>query len=199
MKYTGWNMRSFFCGYFAFIFLLTQPGCKSKEDNQTDVIEEQDTQVKTSIKDYSNKMQLLVQSDSGVIRNVFMGMPASKVRGLEDSASIMENGDNYIDYAVHLDSLEEAEVLYYLDEEDKVNKIEVDIYPADETSRSSLYKEFIAYFNSRYGEPTSEIEEVKIWNLPDKNLIIEMRMLGNAKIHDLQIDFKPAVQEGEIQ
>ena len=169
--------------------------CNEKEpDNHVDNQKEE----QVSLENYSVKIQSLVKSDSGVFRNIKFGTPIDFVRGIEDSTDLLENGENYINYTLHIDSLEDADVLYYFNPDNEVNKIEVDIYPDGEESRAQLYKEFTSYFNNKYGEPSSEIEEVKIWTVSDNNLKIEMRMLGNAKVHDLQIDFKEIEEKQDL-
>jgi len=191
------SMIRYLC-YLTLAGLTVLASCKSKNESASTEQESAAPEKPASIRDFSNKLQVLVKSDSGVFRNVAFGIPVADIKKMEDTASLVENGENYVNYTIHLDSLEDADVLYYFDEDGKIERIETDIYPDGEKSRTELYKEFTAFFNKKYGAPSSEIEEVKIWNVPGDNLAIEMRMLGNTKVHDLQIDFK-VLKEQSVQ
>ena len=178
--------------FFPFIALLSCEGKKEESGNpgfESSEIES-DTSTAASSEVLSPKFKLLVKSDQGIIRNVDFGTNLATLSTLEDTSALVEKTSQYYNYSIHLDSLEEGEVLYYFGEDNVINKIEVNIYPNSPKSRTELFQEFTKYFNKKYGVPYSEIEEVKIWRGNDKNILVEMRMLGNSKVHDIQIDFK---------
>jgi hypothetical protein len=109
---------------------------------------------------------------------------------LEDPKTLVEQGEDYVDFLINLSNNEQADIIYYLSEASTIQKIDINVYSANSESRKKLYQELIQYFDARYGLPSSEIDEVKIWRHPSSNTYVEMRMLGNSKINDLQIDIK---------
>ncbi|TAH26729.1 MAG: hypothetical protein EAZ07_03490 [Cytophagales bacterium] len=138
----------------------------------------------------SSSFKELVKNDTAIIRGIDWNSTLSDVSSIEDSKTVVEQGDDYINYLIPISTNEQCDLIYYFNEAAIVQKIELNIYPQNEASRAKLYEEFIKYFNFKYGLPTSEISEVKIWNHSESNTYVEIRMLGNSKIHDLQIDIK---------
>ena len=172
-------------------------GCESEPEKDSEVVMSPDIAAQQPEEDLaldfttlSSSFQKLVKVDSATMRGISWSSSLKDVTDLEDPKTLVEQEEDYYDYLIPLDNKEQADVLYYFNEAGQIQKIELNIYPANDVSRTKLYEEFTTYFNSKYGQPTSEIAEVKIWRNPESNTYIEMRMLGNSKIHDLQIDMK---------
>lgn len=175
--------------------LLILTNCEPVVEKSPEAVVPIDTVTTTTLPAFnfnalSNSFQKLVKTDSATMRGISWSSSLKDVTDLEDSKALVEQEEDYYDYLITLDNNEQADVLYYFNEASQIQKIELNIYPANEVSRAKFYDEFTTYFNAKYGLPTSEIAEVKIWKNPESNTYIEMRMLGNSKIHDLQIDIK---------
>ncbi len=138
----------------------------------------------------TSSFKTLVKSDTAVMRGIGWESDIKDISNVEDAKTLVESEEDYYDYLITLDNKEQADVIYYFNTASQIEKIELNIYPANDISRTKFYEEFTTLFNAKYGFPTSEIAEVKIWKNPETNTYIEMRMLGNSKIHDLQIDIK---------
>ena len=177
--------------YLFLIVFITN--CKEKGKTKEETATESGNNLEVESKnfgEFSDKLKSLVKSDSGIVRGFNFSTGLDEILSAEDSSTVVEESNGIITYSIHLDSLEEAEVLYYTNGSKTLDKVEVNIYPNSTDSRAELVKEFYQYYSGKYGAPYSEIEEVKIWRIQPENLIIEMRMLGNSKVHDIQIDYK---------
>jgi hypothetical protein len=117
-------------------------------------------------------------------------MSKAEVMELEDTLKKADNNEgDTLDYLINFNFPETAEVIYYLGNGKKVNRIQVDIYPEGLDSQKEIFSDFRNYFDSRYGKPASESENEIIWKSTVNNIKVSLRKQGNQKIHDLQIDF----------
>lgn len=186
-------MKFYYRILFIITLAITTNACKQVPEEETPITIPLDTVVAApafNMESQSASFRTLVKTDSAIMRGISWKSMLKDVTDLEDAKTLVEQEEDYVDYLITLDSKEQADVLYYFNEASQIQKIELNIYPADEIAREKFYKEFITFFNAKYGLPTSEIAEVKIWKDTATNTYIEMRMLGNSKIHDLQIDIK---------
>jgi hypothetical protein len=182
------NFLSLFFLALSFI-ACTNEGEQEREQDNSDSTETYQVDVLSS---YSNKFKNLVKTDKGVFRGIELGMSRDEVISLEDSLSADQPENDTLDYILNYNFPETAEVIYYTDKEDRVSRIQVDIYPESMESQMDLYKEFDKYFRSKYGDPLlSEDKNEMQWKVRDKGFLIRLRKQGNEKIHDLQIDFTP--------
>ena len=168
-------------------------GCEDAPKESTPIETPADTIVATptfQLGEMTASFKNLVKTDTAVMRAIGWESLLKDVTALEDPKTLVEAEEDYYDYLITLDNKEQADIVYYFNTASQIEKIELNLYPANEISRAKFYDEFTSLFNAKYGLPTSEIAEVKIWKHPATNTYIEMRMLGNSKIHDLQIDIK---------
>jgi hypothetical protein len=124
-----------------------------------------------SIDDYSNKLQLLVKSDTGVIRGVNFNTPLSEVLKIEET-NLFEKKDSTLSLEVDLDSTEMADVVYQFDANEKVKDIHIELYLKDDQSLNSLSSEFVDYFSARFGPAQKNDSMHFVWSLP-----------GNRSLH----------------
>ncbi len=175
------------------LFTLMMYACKEAPKENSPVTTAADTARATPVFELTQmtaSFKNLVKTDTAIMRGVSWQSVLKNVTAIEDPKTLVEAEEDYYDYLITLDNKEQADVIYYFNTASQIEKIELNLYPANEISRAKFYDEFTSLFNAKYGLPTSEIAEVKIWKHPDTNTYIEMRMLGNSKIHDLQIDIK---------
>jgi hypothetical protein len=118
-----------------------------------------------SIDEYSNKLQLLVKSDTGVIRGVNFNTPLSEVLKIEDT-NVFEKKEDSLSLEVDLDSTEIADVVYKLDENERVKDIRIELYLKDDQSLNSLATEFVDYYSAKYGPAQEKDTKHYVWPLP---------------------------------
>lgn len=180
-------------GILGLFYLLVSCG-----DSENSVSEENESPVEvekveppSGFEEYSNKFQKLVITDSGVFRGITFGMAVDEVKSLEDSATLIEKGDNFLNYSVEFTIKEQADVLYFFDKNQNINKIETDIYTESKQSQAKLFDEFALFFTKKYGEPVLVTENEKAWNASNNQFYIDMVKTGNEKVYDIKIVFTP--------
>jgi hypothetical protein len=180
---------------FLLLFFLTFAiiACSNEGEQEREFTDADSTETNEieALNSYSNKLKNIIKTDKGAFRGVDLGMNAEEVRALEDSLSTPDQEENdTLDYILNYNFPETAEVIYYTDKEDRVSRIQVDIYPESIQSQLDLYKELEKYYRSKYGDPLlSEDKNELQWKVTDKGYLIRLKKQGNEKVHDLQIDF----------
>jgi hypothetical protein len=178
---------------FLFFLAISFTACKNEgEQEQEQVNSDSSAADKESrLKAYSNRFRNLVKTDEGVFRGIEFGMSREEVKSMEDSLKSPDQSENdTLDYIINYNFPETAEVIYYTGKDEKVSRIQVDIYPESIDSQLELFKEFEKYYRSKYGNPLlSEDKNELQWKVTDQGLQIRLRKQGNEKVHDLQIDF----------
>jgi hypothetical protein len=178
---------------FLFFLAISFTACKNEgEQEQEQVNSDSSAGDKESrLKAYSNRFRNLVKTDQGVFRGIEFGMSREEVKSMEDSLKTPDQTENdTLDYIVNFNFPETAEVIYYTGKDEKVSRIQVDIYPENIDSQLELFKEFEKYYRSKYGQPLSSEDKNELqWKVTDQGLLIRLRKQGNDKVHDLQIDF----------
>jgi len=145
------------------------------------------TENKTAFASYSSKFQKIVKTEEGVIRGVDFGDALEDVITKEDTIPL-EDSTSFVSFTVALDNQEDeiTDILYYFDDNKKINGFRLDVYLDNAQAVDSLYKEFNMYFTEKYGSPV--IKEVKTiaWNAADNTKIV-MKDVGIKESPGLQL------------
>ena len=180
---------------FLLLFFLSQSfnACKNEGEQEQEQVNSDSAagDKESRLKGYSNRFRNLIKTDQGVFRGIEFGMNREDVKAMEDSLKTPDQTENdTLDYIINFNFPETAEVLYYTGKDEKLSRIQVDIYPENIDSQLELFKEFEKYFRSKYGKPVSSEDKNELqWKVSDQGLLIRLRKQGNDKVHDLQIDF----------
>jgi hypothetical protein len=148
-----------------------------------------------NLESYTIGFQNIVKSSNGVFRGVSFGMSIPEVKKVEEKTQLQEEQNNQLDYMVDFAELEEAEVNYFFNEYNRVNSIEVNIYPKSKGSQDTIFSEFERYFQNRYGKATKNEELVKNWEYKGDNIFILMEKKDTDKVHDINIRFSSLTKE----
>jgi hypothetical protein len=180
------NNSIFFCS----LILVFCGACQNEGRNERPINDSLSSDSSIYNSRYSRKFRNLIKNEDGFFRGVSFGMSKAEVMELEDTLKKADNNEgDTLDYLINFNFPETAEVIYYLGNGKKVNRIQVDIYPEGLDSQKEIFSDFRNYFDSRYGKPASESENEIIWKSTVNNIKVSLRKQGNQKIHDLQIDF----------
>ncbi len=136
------------------------------------------------------EMIKILKADSGVFRGVNFGMTKEEVSALESDTKRDSTEQTYLDYLFDVNELEEAEVSYFYGKDLKINKIQLNVYPEDQDSQTQYFNELKTFLTERNGEPQTITDKNAIWQTPEA--LINMKKMGNEKVHDIQVDFVPA-------
>ncbi|WP_028981371.1 hypothetical protein [Sporocytophaga myxococcoides] len=159
------------------------------EEQVTEQPQQTDTLV-SGIDTLRTEMVKILKADSGVFRGVTFGMTKDEVSDLEADTKRDSTEQTYLDYLFEVNELEEAEVSYFYGKDLKINKIQLNVYPEDEPSQKRYFDELKAFFSDKNGEPKTVTDKNAIWQTPE--VLINMKKMGNEKVHDIQVDFVPA-------
>lgn len=132
-------------------------------------------QTMRSLDEYSEKLQLLIKSDTGVLRGVRFNEPLSEVLRIEET-KVFEKKDSVLTLELDLDSTEVADVTYGLDSLEKVQDIRIELYLKDDRSLNTLATEFVDYFSSKYGPSKQVSPQHYVWALP-RNRLMNLKII----------------------
>ncbi len=185
------NYKSF-AGILILILVCFFSCSEDKPQTEEEVVEQtEDTDtIVSGIDTLRTEMIKILKADSGVFRGVTFGMTKEEVIDLESDTKRDSTEQTYLDYLFEVNELEEAEVSYFYDKDLKINKIQLNVYPEDQKSQSQYFDELKSFLTERNGNPQTVNDKNVIWQTPEA--LINMKKLGNEKVHDIQVDFVPA-------
>jgi hypothetical protein len=170
-----------------FAFLMISCGDK-KQESQTEVAASGDSSnVRISIDSYSPIFKQIMKSDAGMARGVNIG---DKIETIQEVTPLTENQpENGKSYTVYFDGtdLNFADILYANDAENNIGAISIDVFIEKTTDVENLMKEFVDFFNKKYGTGKG-ISKMMTWRLPDGN-ILSVQDVSTAKDPGLKIVF----------
>jgi hypothetical protein len=118
------------------------------------------------LKNHSKEIQKIIKNEEGVIRGYDFGTTKQKIKETED-AQYVADGKDFMIYALTVNEKEKAEIIYYLDEENKVKGFGVAfLVSANEMANNieaTLINDFQKYFNERYGKFSVNDKSDEVW------------------------------------
>ena len=157
--------------YLTFIFtslILVSCGDK-KQESQIETTALADSSIrKVSIENYSMIFKQILKSDAGMARGVSIG---DKIETLQETVLPSETQpNNGKSFTVYFDGsdLNFADILYVKNTENKVEAIAIDIFIENKVEVDGLMKEFVDFFNKKYGTGKG-ISKMMTWQMPDGN------------------------------
>ena len=110
----------------------------------------------------------ILKSDAGMARGVSIG---DKIETLQETVLPSETQpNNGKSFTVYFDGsdLNFADILYVKNTENKVEAIAIDIFIENKVEVDGLMKEFVDFFNKKYGTGKG-ISKMMTWQMPDGN------------------------------
>ncbi|ABG60365.1 hypothetical protein [Cytophaga hutchinsonii] len=133
---------------------------------------------------YSSKFKLLMVTDTALFRGKKIGESISTAT--EPELQKIEEDAASATYTVALDGTEEADLIYNFNKE-KLNSIEVFLYPKNDSSLKALKAELVDFYSKKLGATTAEKSGKTVLLSPKDNIGIEWSEEGNKKIKDLRM------------
>jgi hypothetical protein len=175
--------------YFVLTLIVTfslLTACEDKKQvSQTEISTPTDSSIKrVSIENYSMIFKQIMKSDAGMARGVSIG---DKIETLQEtilpSESQPENGKSFTVYFDGSD-LNFADIIYSNNAENNISAISMDIFIENKTEVYSLMKEFVDFFDKKYGEGKG-ISKMMTWQMPDGN---------NLMVQDVSTEKDPGLK-----
>lgn len=136
---------------------------------QTDAVTTPPSVVESSsrLTKYSGRLQKIVKTDEGVLRGIKFGDSLEKVQTLEEAKPLESDSVGNLGYNLELGNYEDADIMYFVDKNNRVFGFTLDIYLNTKPAVDSLFGDFKNYFDERYGKSSFDKEKLVIWNLGD--------------------------------
>jgi len=123
---------------------------------------------------YATEVQKVIKSDSGIIRGYNFGTSIADVKKTE-TARYIADGRDFAIYKLFINDKEEVEIIYYLDEQDKVKGFGIAfLVHVDAKMEETLIDDFQNYFNERYGKFKTNDKNDEYWTSADGSYTVEM-------------------------
>ena len=164
------NIYVAFALIFVSVFIIS---CKDrKQASHIETTAPADSSIQqVSIENYSLIFKQILKSNAGMARGVSIG---DKIKTLQEtilpSETQPQNGKSFTIYFDGSD-LNFADILYEKDTENKVGAISIDIFIENKMEVDSLMKEFLEYFDKKYGKGKG-ISKMMTWQMPDGNNLL---------------------------
>ena len=114
----------------------------------------------------SHYFNQILKSEKGIFRGVDIGESVDEVKLKEDSKFLIDDMNDYLNYDYDLDKGNSYTVTYDFSE-NSLYSIELSIYFEQIDKAKKLKKEFLDYFQNKYGESKTEQDGYTIWNTKD--------------------------------
>jgi hypothetical protein len=177
--------------YFAFTLIIVSfffNSCgDSKQESHTETTSSDSSVRRVSIENYSSVFKQIMKSDAGMARGVSIG---DKNETIQELTPLTENQpENGKSYTVYFDGsdLNFADILYVKGANDNIEAISIDIFIEKKTDVDALMKEFVDFFDKKYGNGRG-ISLMKTWQMPDGNNVI-VKNVSTEKDPGLKIIF----------
>ena len=129
---------------------------------------------KPILSSYAPEVQKTIKSDSGIIRGYNFGTSIVDIKKTE-TARYVADGRDFAIYKLPVNDKEEIEIIYYLDEQDKVKGFGIAfLVHVDAKIEETLIDDFQNYFNDRYGKFKTNDKNDEYWTSADGTYTIEM-------------------------
>ena len=131
-----------------------------------------------TLKNHGKEIQKIIKNENGVIRGYDFGTTKQVIKSTED-AKYVADGKDFIIYDLVIDEKEKAEIIYYLDENEKIKGFGIAfLVTADEMTaqniEATLVDDFQGYFNERYGKFIVNERSDEVWTSKDGSYTVEM-------------------------
>jgi len=175
------------------IAMLCFVACRSEQKSENTAMQDSaqtaGIQASANAAPLSNRMARLMGADNeATFRTVNLGDPIAEVKAKE-KAELFEDDANHVGYTIEYSTLESADILYYRDKQQKVNKIEVDLYLNNRQSVTEFSKELTAYLSGRFGKESQQ-NGVTVWN--GRDAVASLKDVSKGKDFGLKLTFLPA-------
>jgi hypothetical protein len=124
---------------------------------------------------WTQDVQNIVVSEEGIIRGMELGLPGTQIN--KELAKLEVKEDNYAYFQADLNAAEFFDIEYFM-VEDTLKKVEIEIYPSNDSRTPQLLVELESYFENKFGNSMQGFDDFKIWNVKNsrgKNVTIGVR------------------------
>jgi hypothetical protein len=135
---------------------------------------------------FSGRLQRIIRTDSGLVRNFTPGTPLDLAMRRE-TAVLQEDSTNYKGYFLeNPHNTEVFDIRYFFNAETRrTDSLVLDTYLNTVTASDSLLIELTDYFTARFGNPVNKEKKLVAWRANGSQVVV--RDVGIAQAPGLQI------------
>lgn len=97
----------------------------------------------------SELLKLVLSPQGGDFRGFKFGDPLSKIKA-DEKFELFEDSTHHVGFTYETENFEAIDILYYLDKNQALNSIRVDVYLNDATAVRNLSEQFDTYLSGKY-------------------------------------------------
>lgn len=172
----------------AFLFSCGKSGEQTSEQQkpQTDsVISDTEPVVSTNP---SELLRLILSPQGGDFRGFKFGDPLSKIKSGE-TFELFEDSTNHVGFTYETENFEVIDILYYLDKNQALNSIRVDVYLNDANAVRNLSEQFDTYLSGKY-TPDKKQGKTTTWR-GQGGLVVTLEDVSKDKDYGLRLGMGP--------
>jgi len=136
----------------------------------------------------SELLKLIISPQGGDFRGFKLGDPLSKIKANE-RFELFEDSTTHVGFTYETENFEAIDILYYLDKNQALNSIRVDVYLNDAVAVGNLSEQFDTYLSGKY---TPEKRETKSSDWRGKGgLSVSLKDVSKGKDFGLRLSMGP--------
>jgi len=154
------------------------------------------------LKESSPALNELIKTENSQFRGLSMGDPISKIT--EKDEDLTDTAGTSVNFAPDIAKDYWADIEYYYDKENIINKLKVEINPFGQSTKmkdslaTEIFDEISMYFNGRYGNYVNTEDYKYVWNNFDTSKTTLTVFTLDYEFPDNEITLVPNPREGTI-
>ncbi len=155
-----------------------------------------------TLQESSLALNELIKTEDSQFRGLSMGDPISKIT--EKDEDLTDNDGENVNFAPDIAKDYWADIEYYYDKENIINKLKVEINPFGQSTKTKddlatkIFDEISMYFNGKYGDYVNTEDYKYVWNNVDTIKRTLTVFTLDYEFPDKEITLVPNPKEGTI-
>jgi hypothetical protein len=138
--------------------------------------------------DQSELLRLIISPQGGDFRGFKFGDPISKIKA-QEKFELFEDSTDHVGYTYETENFEAIDILYYLDNNQTLSGVRVDIYLNDAQAVKNLSEQFETYLSGKY-TPDKKKGKTAAWR-DNRGFIVALEDVSKDKDFGLRLGMGP--------
>jgi hypothetical protein len=136
----------------------------------------------------SDLLRLILSPQGGDFRGFKFGDPLSKIKSGE-TFELFEDSTNHVGFTYETENFEAIDILYYIDKNQALNSIRVDVYLNDANAVQNLFEQFDTYLSGKY-TPDKKQGKATTWR-GKGGIMVTLNDVSKGKDYGLRLGMGP--------
>lgn len=136
----------------------------------------------------SDLLRLILSPQGGDFRGFKFGDPLSKIKSGE-TFELFEDSTNHVGFTYETENFEAIDILYYIDKNQALNSIRVDVYLNDANAVQNLFEQFDTYLSGKY-TPDKKQGKTTTWR-GKGGIMVTLNDVSKGKDYGLRLGMGP--------